>query len=179
MLLDRANASPRCGATCKRTGQPCRGAAMPNGRCRMHGGGSTGARTSEGQARCQAASWKHGGRDAAARARARQRRAAQRLVKELLSQLRQTQCLENRRTLTSEVITFHRHRYSILRRSMIARRFNKAFGRLPDIAQRCRRMRGGEGVVLVTAEFRIGLSFVPGYRPQFLVTIRCGTVRRI
>ncbi len=29
---------PRCGAHCRTTGQPCRGPAMPNGRCRMHGG---------------------------------------------------------------------------------------------------------------------------------------------
>ena len=30
--------SPRCGAYCRTTGQPCRNAAMANGRCRMHGG---------------------------------------------------------------------------------------------------------------------------------------------
>ena len=35
--------SARCGAKCKRTGQPCRAPAMPNGRCRMHGGSATGA----------------------------------------------------------------------------------------------------------------------------------------
>jgi hypothetical protein len=35
--------SPRCGAHCWTTGQPCQQAAMPNGRCRMHGGRSTGA----------------------------------------------------------------------------------------------------------------------------------------
>jgi hypothetical protein len=29
--------SPRCGAHSRRTGQPCRNGAMPNGRCRMHG----------------------------------------------------------------------------------------------------------------------------------------------
>ena len=80
VLLDQANAGPRCGATCKRTGQPCQGAAMPNGRCRMHGGTSTGARTPEGKARCRAAAWKHGGRDGAARARARERAEARRLV---------------------------------------------------------------------------------------------------
>jgi hypothetical protein len=28
------NAAPRCGARSKRTGKPCRGAAMPNGRCK-------------------------------------------------------------------------------------------------------------------------------------------------
>ena len=81
VLLDRANAGPRCGATCKRTGQHCRGAAMPNGRCRMHGGASTGATTAEGKARCRAASWKQGGRDAAARGRARERAEARRIRK--------------------------------------------------------------------------------------------------
>ncbi len=31
-----------CGAHARTTGEPCRGAAMANGRCRMHGGRSTG-----------------------------------------------------------------------------------------------------------------------------------------
>jgi len=34
--------SPRCGAK-TRSGSPCRSPAMPNGRCRMHGGKSPGA----------------------------------------------------------------------------------------------------------------------------------------
>ena len=34
--------SPRCGAKTRR-GTPCRAPAMPNGRCRMHGGSSPGA----------------------------------------------------------------------------------------------------------------------------------------
>jgi hypothetical protein len=34
--------SPRCGAHARTTGQPCRSPAMSNGRCRMHGGKSTG-----------------------------------------------------------------------------------------------------------------------------------------
>lgn len=46
---------PRCGAKSKRSGNPCRGWAMPNGRCRMHGGASTGARTEAGKARIRAA----------------------------------------------------------------------------------------------------------------------------
>ena len=46
--LLKANAAPRCGARSKRTGKPCRGAAMPNGRCKFHGGKSTGPRTMEG-----------------------------------------------------------------------------------------------------------------------------------
>ena len=43
--LLKANAAPRCGARSKRTGKPCRGAAMPNGRCKVHGGKSTGPRS--------------------------------------------------------------------------------------------------------------------------------------
>jgi hypothetical protein len=38
--LLKANAAPRRGARSKRTGEPCRGAAMPNGRCKLHGGKS-------------------------------------------------------------------------------------------------------------------------------------------
>ncbi|WFU44981.1 HGGxSTG domain-containing protein [Bradyrhizobium sp. CB82] len=34
--------SPRCGAR-TRNGSPCQSPAMPNGRCRMHGGPSPGA----------------------------------------------------------------------------------------------------------------------------------------
>jgi len=33
---------------------------MKNGRCRMHGGASTGPRTPEGLARSRRANWKHG-----------------------------------------------------------------------------------------------------------------------
>ena len=31
-----------CGAKTRSTGKPCRGPAMKNGRCRLHGGASTG-----------------------------------------------------------------------------------------------------------------------------------------
>jgi hypothetical protein len=58
--LARANAAPRCGARSKRTGKPCRAAAMPNGRCKAHGGKSTGPRTPEGLERSRRANWKHG-----------------------------------------------------------------------------------------------------------------------
>ncbi len=34
----------RCGAHARQTGQPCKAWAMKNGRCRMHGGKSTGAK---------------------------------------------------------------------------------------------------------------------------------------
>ena len=57
--LLKANAAPRCGARSKRTGKPCRGAAMQNGRCKLHGGKSTGPRTPEGLERSRRANWKH------------------------------------------------------------------------------------------------------------------------
>jgi len=47
------HASPRCGAK-TRKGTPCQSPAMPNGRCRMHGGKSTGAPKGNKNA------WKHG-----------------------------------------------------------------------------------------------------------------------
>jgi hypothetical protein len=56
-------ASPRCGAR-TRSGTCCRQPAMANGRCRMHGGLSTGARTAEGQARARSARFVHGCRTA-------------------------------------------------------------------------------------------------------------------
>ena len=33
-----------CGAYARQTGKPCKGWAMANGRCRLHGGKSTGAK---------------------------------------------------------------------------------------------------------------------------------------
>ncbi len=56
-------AAPRCGAR-TRAGGSCRQPAMPNGRCRLHGGKSTGPRTPEGLARRRRAGWKHGARSA-------------------------------------------------------------------------------------------------------------------
>jgi len=39
--LRLAHGTRRCGARCRtRSGLPCRGPAMKNGRCRMHGGGA-------------------------------------------------------------------------------------------------------------------------------------------
>ena len=55
---DLSNA-PRCGAK-TRHGSLCRGPAMRNGRCRMHGGRSTGPRTSAGLRRSRKARWKTG-----------------------------------------------------------------------------------------------------------------------
>jgi hypothetical protein len=52
--------APRRGAK-TRDGTPCQAPAMPNGRCRMHGGPSTGPKTEEGRRRCAEARFVHGG----------------------------------------------------------------------------------------------------------------------
>ena len=75
--LKLANASPRCGAK-RRDGEPCRGAAMVNGRCRMHGGRSTGPRPAEGKARIAAAAFRHGYYTAEAKRERAEARAAYR-----------------------------------------------------------------------------------------------------
>ena len=54
------NLAPRCGAKARRTGCACRAPAMANGRCRMHGGASTGARTEAGLRRLAAVNTTHG-----------------------------------------------------------------------------------------------------------------------
>lgn len=51
--------APRCGAK-TRKGTPCRAPAMKNGRCRLHGGKSTGPKTTEGIERIRQAHIKHG-----------------------------------------------------------------------------------------------------------------------
>jgi hypothetical protein len=56
-------AAPRCGAQ-TRAACPCRQPAMANGRCRLHGGKSTGARTESGLARVRANRLVHGARTA-------------------------------------------------------------------------------------------------------------------
>ena len=39
----------QCGAYARSTGQPCQAKALANGRCRLHGGLSTGPRTKAGK----------------------------------------------------------------------------------------------------------------------------------
>ncbi len=63
IMMPMAHASARCGAR-TRTGMACKGPAMSNGKCRMHGGASTGPRTPEGLARIRAAPTTHGLRTA-------------------------------------------------------------------------------------------------------------------
>ena len=53
------HAAPRCGAL-NRAGGPCRAPAMANGRCRCHGGKSTGPTTKDGLQRLRAARTVHG-----------------------------------------------------------------------------------------------------------------------
>ena len=49
----------KCGAK-TRQNTPCQGFAMHNGRCRLHGGLSTGPKTKEGRERIGKAQYKHG-----------------------------------------------------------------------------------------------------------------------
>ena len=76
-------AAPRCGSR-TRAGGCCRQPAMRNGRCRLHGGLSTGPRTVEGRARCARARLKHGAYSAATCALMAEGRAHFRRVSTLL-----------------------------------------------------------------------------------------------
>ncbi len=81
-------AAPRCGAQTRHQGC-CRQPAMASpgggrGRCRLHGGLSTGPRTAEGRARCARARLKHGAYSRATRALMAEGRAHFRRVRALL-----------------------------------------------------------------------------------------------
>lgn len=80
-------AAPRCGAR-TRCGGACRQPAMRNGRCRMHGGLSTGPRTPEGLARSRRARLTHGGYSAHVRQLRAEARAHGRRVRALLALMR-------------------------------------------------------------------------------------------
>lgn len=86
--LDAARVAARCGAKTRKC-TPCAGPAMRNGRCRMHGGASTGWRTPEGMERLRQAPMKHGRRSAEARQAARERGAARREMARLDALLRE------------------------------------------------------------------------------------------
>ena len=47
--LEALKLAPKCVAHARTTGEPCKNASMPNGRCRMHGGKSTGRPITHGQ----------------------------------------------------------------------------------------------------------------------------------
>jgi hypothetical protein len=76
----------RCGAKTRR-GTACRSPAMANGRCRMHGGCSTGPRTPEGLARSQRANWKNGRYSASAKAKRKAFREQWRWCREYIRML--------------------------------------------------------------------------------------------
>lgn len=76
--INPLQAAPRCGARTKRGGNPCRAPAMANGRCRLHGGKSTGAPTGNKNA------WRHGKRSGAAIA---ERAAFRALLREMQAAL--------------------------------------------------------------------------------------------
>ena len=82
--LALANAAPRCGAK-RRDGGSCLSPAMRNGRCRIHGGKSTGARTSEGAERARKARWQHGYYSAEAKSQRAEARQGLRLLRQLLA----------------------------------------------------------------------------------------------
>ncbi len=80
------NTAPRCGAKTRAGGQ-CKVPGMRNGRCRMHGGASTGPRTAEGLACSKRSRWRHGLYSAEAKAEWKFVRDLARKCLDLLSQL--------------------------------------------------------------------------------------------
>ncbi len=78
--------APRCEARTRR-GTPCQCPAMRNGRCRLHGGLSTGPKTAEGVERIRRASTTHGRRSQAARAERQYLRILTKECRLLLNQL--------------------------------------------------------------------------------------------
>lgn len=85
--------APRCGAK-TRQGTSCRAPAMANGRCRMHGGKSTGPRTAAGLARSRKAKYKHGHYSVEAKERRKQTQRLMTEAKTLLQQLAEMQGIE-------------------------------------------------------------------------------------
>jgi hypothetical protein len=77
----------RCGAR-NRRGTPCQCPAMANGRCRLHGGLSTGAKTAEGIERIRRAVTRHGRYSNEARAERRYYRKLLRDCRETLANLK-------------------------------------------------------------------------------------------
>jgi hypothetical protein len=77
----------RCGARTRR-GSRCKCPAMPNGRCRLHGGLSTGPRTAEGIERIRQAVTRHGRYSKTEKTRRRECRDLLRASHDLLSNLR-------------------------------------------------------------------------------------------
>jgi hypothetical protein len=83
--LALAQSCPRCGAR-TRSGRACQSAAMPNGRCRMHGGSSPGAPRGESNGM-----WRHGLRSIETIQRRREMTAEMRELRRLIRALREDQ----------------------------------------------------------------------------------------
>jgi hypothetical protein len=81
------NNAPRCGAKTRR-GTKCLSPAMPNGRCRIHGGKSTGYKTQEGRERIRKANLRHGGYTPEAKAAKQQARVELERARQILRDLR-------------------------------------------------------------------------------------------
>jgi hypothetical protein len=77
----------KCGAHARSSGRPCEAPAMRNGRCRFHGGKSTGPRTPEGLERSKRANWKHGRYSAEAKQERRKTRVALFLIRRMVALL--------------------------------------------------------------------------------------------
>ena len=80
----------RCGAKTRR-GTRCQCPAMPNGRCRLHGGLSTGPKTAEGIERIRRAVTKHGRYSKTAKVERRKLRMLMHETRALLNQVRERQ----------------------------------------------------------------------------------------
>jgi hypothetical protein len=79
--------APRCDAKTRR-GTKCQSPAMANGRCRIHGGLSTGPKTAEGRERARTASLVHGRYSAEAAAERRYYRELLKRSRATLAELR-------------------------------------------------------------------------------------------
>jgi hypothetical protein len=77
----------RCGAKTRR-GTPCQCPAMANGRCRLHGGLSTGPKTADGIERIRRAVTRHGYYSKAAKDERRRGRAMLRELRASMGRLR-------------------------------------------------------------------------------------------
>jgi hypothetical protein len=82
--LLQAQATARCGAR-NRAGNPCRSPAMPNGKCRLHGGASPGA--PHGPANGM---WRHGLRSIETIERRREMTAEVRRIRREMRELART-----------------------------------------------------------------------------------------
>ena len=80
--------APRCGAK-TRHGTACQCPAMRNGRCRLHGGLSTGPKTEEGKERIRKAVTKHGRYAKAAKAERTQFRELIQEAQKFLNEVQQ------------------------------------------------------------------------------------------